>query len=228
MANLTAWSPEILTDVMGVPIPALKLAVRNACIEFCERTLLWTYTLTAIDVEEDTADYTLTVPVSLYAEIICTDKVMYKEDGEDDDQFTTLWPISENQSDLGGDAGSSDAWKYETASGPTHHWMDIVDKQLHLWPIPEDASTGGLLVSLCLKPNDTTDTVPDFLRRDFRQVIQYGALSYLFGRKATPWYDAAEQTKNESAFINGCNNAMNKKISGATKRPTRIQMREFI
>lgn len=226
--NLTAWSPEIKSDIIGVPIQAIKLAVRNACIEFCERTLLWTYELTPISIVALTQDYTLSIPVALYAEIICTDFVKYKADGADDDQYVDLPPLSENQSDLGGDVGSSDAWKYETASAPTRHWMDIIDKQVHLWPIPTVASTSGLLVKTCLKPNDTTDTVPDFLRRDYRKTIQKGALGYLFERKATPWYDMNEAMKNNNEFISLCNNSMRKKIQGATKRQTSVQMREFI
>lgn len=226
--NLTAWASEIYVDIVGVPVDALKIAVRKACIQFCEKTLLWTYTLDPITIEEDTADYTLTIPAALYAEIICTDNVKYKSDGEDDDQYRRLPPISEALSDLGLDVGASDAWKYETASEPTYHWMDLVDKQLHVWPIPEDESEDGLLVKLCLKPNSTTDTVADFLRRDFTDEIQQGALAYLYGRKNTPWYDPNEQQRQQVFFEYGCNKAKTKVLSGATQRPLQVQMREWI
>ena len=224
--DITDWAPEILPWVTGVPIPAMELAVRNAAITFCERTLLWTATLDRVTVEEDTADYTLTVPEALYAEIVKTESVKYKQDGEDDDQFINLLPMSETQMDM--DTFVSGSWKFWTAPTPTNHWMDIENKQLHLFRIPEDESSEGLLIQLSLKPNATTTTLPDFLYRDWRQAIGYGALGDLFQRKATPWFDQDAGLSYEIKFNNKCNEALNLKISGATKRPMRVKMRNFV
>jgi len=224
--DIIDWAPEILPWITGVPMPAIELAVRNAAIDFCKNTLLWTTTLDRITVEEDTADYTLELDTDLYAEIIGTDNVKYKQDGQDDDQFINLFPMSEVQMDM--DTYVSGSWKFWTSPTPTHHWMDITTKTLHLYRIPEDESTEGLLVMLNIKPNDTTTTLPDFLMRDWRQVIGFGALGDLFQRKATPWYDKSAGVDYETKFNNKCNEALNLKVSGATKRPMGVRMRNFV
>ena len=113
---LSAWEPEILPDITNVPRPALENAVRNACIEFCERTHLWTEDLDRITVAADTREYALTEPSG--ATIILVDDVKYKQDGLDDDQFVTLDPVSENQKNRK-DSGS---WKYRESTSPSGYY----------------------------------------------------------------------------------------------------------
>jgi len=220
---LSSWEPEILPDIPDVPRPALENAVRNACIEFCERTHLWTQDLDRIDVEADTREYALTEPSG--AEIILIDDLKYKQDGADDDQFTTLGPISENQKNLQ-DSGS---WKYRDSATPSGYYaLPDNPTEVLLYNIPTVASSEGLLVKVCLRPSRDCTTVQDFIYKSHFKTIGLGAKADLFARKGQAWYDLKESTKCEYKFINACNDAMVLKMTGATKRATRVQMREFI
>jgi len=223
--DLTDWSPEILPDIPSAPVPAIKIAIRRAAIDFCRKTLLWTYDLERIDVVATEQSYALTVPADQYGRIISVDSVKYKQDGKDDDQFAFIDPISENQKDLEDPSG---AWRYTTGPMPSEFWVDIVDKNLHLLPIPTEDSDEGLLIKVNLKPTNTCDTVPDFLYDDYVQEIGYGALADLFGRKAMDWYDPNQAKDYFLKFITACNNTKTKKITGATKRPLRVKMREWV
>jgi hypothetical protein len=220
--DLTEWWAEVAPDIAGVPMPAVQNAVRNATIEFCKVTLLWTYTLTRITVAANTQSYTLTIPEAQYGEIISTDDVKYKQDGLDDDQFVTLDPISENQEDL----HSSGSWKFTTSTTPSGYWLDK-DKTLYLYRTPTVASTSGLLVTVNLRPTRSTTVVQAFIYNDHYETIGNGAKADLFARKAMPWYDPNLAMAHRTLFQNAINDAKFTKVTGYTKRQSRARMQNF-
>ncbi len=224
--DLTDWSSEILPDIPDIPSPAIENAARDACIRFCEQTHLWTLELADISIVADTRTYTLTIPGAQYGKLVGVPKdgVLFKENGEDDDQYSQLSVISEELTDRDEKHG----WKYEEAPNPSEFWVDNIDKsQLHLRPIPTAASTDGLLVTVILKPLLTTTTVSDFLYDDFRREIGYGALSYLYRMRKMPWYDMSHHGLNEGLFLNAIGDAKIKKLTGATNMPLSLKMPFF-
>lgn len=227
--DIIDWYPEINPDIPAVPISALIETVRAAAIRFCEKTHLWTIDLTEIDVVDGTGDYTLTVPGAQYAELIEVQNVKFKQDGEDDDQYQRVNPISEVQMDLQRSAG----WKSQSASGESkyEYYIDPVDKTtLTLVPTPDEDSTAGLLVKVVIKPLRTATVLPDFLYAEHREAIGFGAKANLFSRKGMIWYDQVESSKNEVLFQNACSNGKWRKVKGAaaTGQPHIIQMRPMV
>lgn len=222
-ANLTDWGTEVNAHIPGVPEPTLQVAVRNAARIFCEKTHIWTQDLDRINVEGDTQDYPLSDPSNARVITVPKGGVKYKQDGEDDDQFITLEAASELQNDY----FNFGNWKFVDAPTPRKYFVDNVNKQISLIPIPTDDSDEGLLVKVTLKPDDTCTTVPDFIYDDWKDVIRDGALGYLFGIKRASWYDPQEMTYRLGFFLRQCNNAKGRKISGATDRPMRVKMRRI-
>lgn len=218
---LTLWWEDVAPDISGLAMPALVIAVRNACIKFCAETFLWTQDLTRINVVANTQSYALTAPSNSI--IIGVDDVKYKQNGVDDDQFITLDPVSENQKNLQ-DSGS---WKYRTSTTPSEYFVDK-DRNLLLYRIPTVASTSGLLVKVNLKPDRACTTVDEFLYNDHFDTIGNGAKADLFSRRAMPWFDGQLALVHRALFTNGVNNAKPIKTSGYTKRPMRAQMRDFV
>ena len=229
--DLTEWSPDILAHAKRATANVIKQSVRDAAIAFCEKTWLWTVDLTVMSVVADQQDYTLADPSD--AKIIVVDNVKYKEDGQDDDQFRNLEPISENQMDLN-DSGS---WPYRESSAPSGFWADVVEKELHLYPIPTEASTDGLLVRVVARPSDACTSVSDFLYEEHRKAIAKGALADLFSQEVMDWSDLTDPVSfnhllnkanfYEKKFESACNNVKIKKITGATKRPLRVKFQPF-
>jgi hypothetical protein len=222
---LTAWAPEIDPDIPGLPEPALRRAVRNAAIEFCQETLLWTLALDRISIVANDKDYTLTVPVAQYGQIVLVDDVKYKANGADDDQFRTLDPISKISENL----NTEGSWQYYEATEPSHFYIEEdANTTLLLYPIPTVASVSGLLVTLTLKPTLAAEVVPDFLYNQHFQTIATGAKSYLFKVKGMPWYDPKEAQRCIFEFRRATNSAKWRKITGATKRPLTVRLRKFV
>lgn len=215
--DLTEWEIEVSQNIRGLNVANLEIAVRQACIRFCEQTWLWRHTLAAINVVEDTQDYTLTIPDALSAKLVAVPKdgVSYKEHGESNEQYAPLDCISE---ELKSEA-EGHSWKYEEAPNPSDFWVDNINKKLHLHPIPTAASTSGLLVDVILRPSSACITVPDFLYDDHKETIKKGALSFLYGQKSRDYYDPKEQLRNEADFLNGVNDAKFARITGKTNKP---------
>ena len=221
---LTAWTPEILTQVVGVPAPGIKFAVRKAAIKFCEETLLWTTTLDRISIVADIGTYDLALPVSQDGEIINIDNVKFKENGKADDQFRRLDPISETQQDLI-DSGS---WSFLSAPNPNNYYSDFLNKQINFYQIPSAASVEGLLVKVNVRPDIDCEDLPDFLYKDYLEKIKHGALESLFGSKAMPWYDIEKSMYHGAMFKDAYADGKQDRITGPTKRPMSVRMRNWL
>lgn len=222
--SLTAWAPEVDPSIPGLPEPALKRAVRAAVMQFCMETRLWTLALARISVEEDVADYTLTVPAAQYGQIIVVEDVKYKIDGSDDDQFRRLNPIATAPENL-----ITGNWQYLESSEPNYFDVEEgANTTLKLVPIPTNDSAEGLLVKVCLKPTLAAEVVPDFIYNQHLLTIAHGAMGYLFGIKGMPWYDPNEANYNRIEFRKMINSAKWRKFQGATNRPLSIRMRRWV
>ena len=215
-----SWEKEILSRVPGVTRPALNTAVIDACQRFCEDTELYIQNLTAIDVAEDDRDYTLSAPTNTaFVNVL---SVKYKENGADDDQFSDLSPMSEDewQRYCGG------PWRYNEADVPSKFWVDE-SFILYLYPIPTKASTGGLLVEVALKPSDSAAILPDFLYNNWRNDIAWGAIAYLLSMQGMSWYDPEASLVYESRFTQGLGKGKIKRITGRTRYQHRIRIPFF-
>jgi hypothetical protein len=224
VVNLTDWIPNVQKQISSIAIPNVQDSVRNACRKFCEETWIWKNTLALIDILADTAEYTLTIPTALHAELeaVPRDGVRYKTNGADETTFYNLICTSEDDLD-----SMYPGWRYETHPTPSRFYVDNIDKHLHLYPKPEDASTDGLEVSVILTPDRTTLTVPDFLYDDYELIIEAGALEDLMSRKNTPYYDLQEAGRYGNIFRLGYNDAKMKRFTGPTNKPMQIKMGYF-
>ena len=222
--NITAWEGDILPKVPLVPHPAFLKAVGDAAIEFCEETLSWKEWLSAIDVVASDRDYTLSLPagVAAYAQIEKVRRVLFKENGADNSQFAPLHPATEGEMDA--DLGIG--WQFQTGASLSRFLLDEDDPtMLLLYPIPENASAGGLLVQIYAKPMETATVVPDFLFKRYRKAITNGALANLFGETAMPWANPQLQSYYADLFSNDCDNATVRAVKGPIEKADSVQFR---
>lgn len=223
--NLSEWYQNILNKIPALPYPALLDAGRIATRKFCKETWLWTYTFDLIDVEADTSEYEIDVPEALYAELeaIPKDGVRYKEDGEDEEQFSNLNCTSEQELDDTWGGG----WRYKTSPIPSNFYVPVSTKAVNLYPIPEDDSSEGLEVTGILKPSRSCTSVPDFLYDDHEKTIEYGILEELFSRDGMPWFNAGRASEFGMKFKAGYNTAKGQRFTGKTNKSQNIKIPFF-
>lgn len=157
MSTLDSFLTAVRPWAPGVPDPTAHTAIRNACIEFCERTRLWKY--------ED--DYDVT-------EAECNDGI-FTPDGTDLYDIETvlfdgekLEPKSTIDLDW-----LEKGWRTgDLGSGRPRYYTQIDQDTLRIVP----AYAGHLYLCLRLKPSQTATDIPDFIAQRYRELIGWGAL----------------------------------------------------
>jgi hypothetical protein len=159
--------------------------------DFCKETWIWRIVLTAIDVVEDDFDYTLTIPdTDGKAELHFIDWVKYKEDGADDDQYAYLDPINIETEEVPTSTGISAGYVYGEGASLQVFWVDP-DDTLQVRPIPTAAAagTGNMLVKTIVMPDFTATKVPDFIYKDWLELISWGTAARIMRMAAKKWYN---------------------------------------
>jgi len=183
--SLADFLPEILPQVPGCGDLLAKNAVRNALIEFCERTEVWRVELDPIMVVNGVSDYELDPPDSKSV-IWRVMNVSY--DGMPIDPKTT--------DDLDAE---KPGWRTETGT-PFAYFAKDIRRTLRLVYTPDADLVNGLVIEAALKPSKTATTVEDALFEEYFDDVAEGALAKLFGIENHPWSSAAKAKYHRDKF----------------------------
>ena len=180
-------------------------AVKETVRDFCRDVPVWLITLTRISTVADTSTYTLTVPnTDGDAEIVNAYNVKYKENGADDTQFRNLDPFTKAERD----DRENGSWEFHTGSEPYRFYLNQT-KQLILYPIPENASASGLLVTVQVRPTDDATACIDIIYLNYKDAIAKGAAAYLYNQPNLPWsnqdmarsYEVQYHARRDEAYV---------------------------
>ena len=160
MIELDAFLPNIRLYAPGVADPTAYFAIRQAAIEFCERSRTWRY--------EDEFGVSVSDSEAIYAPpksvILDIDSVWFN--GE---KLTAKTP---NQLDK-----LLPTWRSGAAKA-TSKPLYVTQTELNtIQIVPFQA--GKVKLSLFLKPAQNADELPDFLADQHRETIAWGALGRL-------------------------------------------------
>ena len=156
MKDLDAFLPGILPFAPGCATPTAHFGIRQAAIEFCERTRLWR--------SEDEFDVTLegceAVMSPEGSEILEFEKALFND--QPLIPKTTAW-LDTNEN----------GWRSGTHTGRPRYITQTAPDTVTL--VPKEA--GRLKMYLWLKPAQECTELPDFLAGKYRETIAFGALS---------------------------------------------------
>jgi hypothetical protein len=206
LANLTAFYDYILPDIPGIGLGLALQEIRNAVIEYCEKSLSYEYTLPAIDVVASTHTYTLSPETN--TRVVDIKHVLY-----DDEE---LEPASEAELDT-----LFNDWR-TTGAGTPGYYLSVIDRSsIRLVKTPSGDLTGGLLVKVAQAPLRAATTVPDWLLERKADAIGYGAKARLFAMRKKPWSDAARAAYYLEKFEACCGRGDIEQTKNFTRKPLR-------
>ena len=158
MSTLDSFLGYVRPWAPGVPDPTAYKAIRGAIIEFCERTRLWKFE-DDFDVSiEDCNSGIFTPNGSVLHDI---EVVLF--DGQE------LTPITTRDLDH-----REKGWRIgDTSGGLPKYYTQIDQSTLRIVPARE----GHVYLCLRLKPSQDSNDIPDFISREYNEVIGWGALS---------------------------------------------------
>ena len=182
MPALDTFLPLVRGPLPGCPEAVLKDALRDACIEFCQRTRLL--------VEDVTVDVVAGERlVTLYPDSDSFWEVTQVRRGT-----TPLLAVNRRECELNG-------WDRDTGA-PRYYYLEG-DRQLALGPIPDAAET--LIATVTLRPKSTATRVADVLWDDYREPLAAGARAWVrrhYGEWSSPQLETYDRTMFERAIHN--------------------------
>jgi hypothetical protein len=211
MAQLSDFYIYVMPRVEGCPTGLVKHSIRDAIIEFCERTRMWKYAFPVVDVVAGQDQYSFTIPDN-------TTLVAPTYVGVDNKQ---VFPTNEEDLD-----STRNDWRNMSSKQPMSYYMDY-DGTMYLVPTPSDDIVAGLNVEAALKPSIDSDVIPDWLFNSWAEVISHGALMRLHSMVGKVWADTQMVAMHRSKFKEGITRAKSKTMKSFAKQGKSVQPRSF-
>jgi hypothetical protein len=182
MKTWALFYPDVLPEIPGVPMPMVDHWLRNAAIEFCERTKAHVVTLDPVNAVADQMGYAL--PLDANTELVQVVAVKFSGD--------KLTPKSPGFLEK-----KYDDWESET--GTPEHYTQAATDILLLVPAPDTAETDAIAVRAAIKPGTEATGIHDWLFSQYRKAIGAGALAGLLSMNK-PWADPNRALLNQAKF----------------------------
>lgn len=172
--NMVTWDKfheYVLPSVQGCPVSMVNSAIRSACIEFCEKTLLWKQDSITNDLIEDYDLYIFAPPPN--AKVIMPYRVSIDGKEVQPTDLQTLESFAPN-------------WKDLKEEFPKYYFM-VSDNTIRLVGTPTKTYKDALTADVALKPSREAKQCPTFIFNDWAETIAAGALARLHAMKDKVW-----------------------------------------
>jgi hypothetical protein len=191
----TAFYDEILPEAPGC-LPALALnAIRNAVIEFCEKSHMHIYNHPAISAIANTPTYVF-VPLTGTL-VVKALQVFYNG--------TELIPKTPDELKNIYDGDQSKDWRDQTGE-PIYFTQDDA-RNIRLVPMPSVNAANAIKMRVSLKPTRASTAVDDKIFEEHLETIKHGALYRLKIQKGKPYSDEPGAAQSFIFFNNGIQSA---------------------
>ena len=168
--------PLILPEIAGAPEALVVNAIRNSCIEFCEKSLILTRDHDPITVIKSVIDYDLEPPSGY---------VIYKimRAWLDSTELTPMTPKVVRDSAVYNQNYST----YVESKTTPQYYLQKDETTITLWGVPENDYQNGLTLRVVLKPSRASTSVEDVLFENYAESIAHGALYRLMLAVGRPY-----------------------------------------
>lgn len=208
MSSLDSFLGYVRPWAPGVPDPTAYKAIRGAAIEFCERTRLWKYEDEFAVTIDDCNSGIFTPNGSVVHDI---EVVLF--DGRE------LLPAATRDLDR-----LEKGWRTnESGGGLPKYFTQIDQSTLRIVPAME----GTVYLCLRLKPSQDTNEVPDFISREYNEVIGWGALGRILTIPGQSYSNPELATYYSQKFTDKIDRLSNKGTTGQQNAPKRTRARFF-
>lgn len=171
---------QVKPEAGGAPDFLIERAVRDAAIDFCQRTDVFVPEPEFIGIIKGVNEYAVTIPTGTELNHIID---IY-------DNKTALRPISYNE--LLRRLGD------ETEQGQPKYYAQRDNTEFFLAPIP--SSNDSFRVVYSVKPTATSTSIPDTIGKEYRETIVHGALFRLQMMSGQPFSNPGAAQANRALY----------------------------
>lgn len=216
MALYEDFFPNVLYDVPGAPEPVVVNAIRNACIEFCEKSLVLTRDHDPITLIQGKVDYDLEPPGGYLV-------VKVQKAWVDHNPITPLAPDIVKDAAVYNRLFSS----YQSAPSIPRSYLQKDERTISVWPVPEKKYQNGLTLRVALKPTRASTEIDDVILEDYAETIAAGALSRLMVSPGKAYTNTEFAGVNQAKFISGINVARARALHGHVRSDLSVKLRKI-
>ena len=173
--------PRVSLKAPDVPKFVAVLALREAAIEFCERTDVYASPMEPLVIRPGTSEYDITVGVGVQMNHVMR---VYRK--QDDGRLLPLDPVPLPR-----------LYELQNSGKPQFYSQSDSDTLL-LAPIPTERETLYILYSV--KPSSTANSIPDFVAKENTEALVNGAAYRLQAQTRMPWSDPKAAADSYAAF----------------------------
>lgn len=216
MTSYEDFLSRVLIEVPGCAEISALLAIKDTCIEFCEKSLILVRDHDPITVAKGEVDYDLEAP---------TDMVVVK--------VMKAWmeskPIDPLYPDVVTDASVYNRLfsSFQAAPSLPQRYLQKSERTITVWPLPDKAYPNGLTLRVALKPTRSSTSVDDVIYEDYADVIAAGALSRLLRSNSKPYTDLRLAEDRRREFMAGVNVARQRSGHGHTRSNLSVRLRRI-
>lgn len=191
--GMDLFLPDVLVSVDQCPKSAALLAIRHACIRFCESTHIDVRDLADITIVPGTAVYDIAPPTGF--DVASAISLRYPSNPE------PLTPITMQQLD------AIPAW--EQAVGAPRYSVFLSPTTVRVWPTPAVgvAVPDPMVCVAAVKPTRAGAQVEEVVYRDYYETIVAGALARLQMMAGKPWTNPQLAAVASQMFMRGISEA---------------------
>jgi len=216
MASYEDFLSRILIEVPGCAEISALLAIKDTCIEFCEKSLILVRDHEPITVYQNEVDYDLEAPAGMLVV-----KVMkaWMENSPIDPMFP----------DIVRDASvyNREYSSYQAAASTPRRYLQKSERTISVWPLPDKTYVNGLTLRVALKPSRNSTSVDDVIYEDYADTIAAGALSKLMRSSGKPYTDLRLAEDRRREFMTGVNVARQRSGHGHVRSNLSVRLRRI-
>ena len=215
MTPYESFFPYIMPEVPGAPEPLVVMAIRNSCIEFCERSLILTRDHDPITMRTKIIDYDLEPPIK--ETLVIKIQQVWVEGSK-------IYPLAPDAIRAAGIYNRLYSEYEENLSTP-QFYLQKDERTITVWPVPDKVYRNGLTLRVALKPTRDSENVDDVLLEDYAEAIAAGALQRLMSSAGKPYTNIQMAAVNKMIFDRGVNLAKLRMNAGHSRASLTVKMR---
>lgn len=216
MAAYEDFFPYILPEVPGANELIVTQAIRNSCIEFCEKSLALVVDHDPITIIQNLVDYDLDPPKGYVV-------VKVQQAWLENNKLNAVAP------DFVRDASTYNRLfsSYESQASTPQYYLQKEPRSISVWPLPDKKYANGLTLRVAIKPTRASSEIDDVVFEDYAETIAHGALYRLMMSTGKPYSNAQMAAVEKGLFDVGVNVARSRALHGNVRGSLAVQMRRI-
>lgn len=212
MATWADWIPDVAPEAPGAPEPSIEDAVRNAVIEFCQRSRWLVRTVPNIDHPGGATaqSFATRLPLAAGERVIEVQEARWY--GKEIPRLTPL--------ELDAEYG---VWDFQSRTGEPRALVQEREDEYWISPAPSTSQTDALQLRVVIGYGPAALACDDAIRNRWREAIACGALGRLLVQKDQPWTDPTLGATKYGMFEEAIASAKTAAVRGPTKK--RLEVR---